>query len=286
MIEYLKKLPDEHKYARLATGNCHYKMEGPECGKLILLVHGATVAGWIFEQLTPYLIKANFRLITIDLFGHGYSERLNNHQYDIKLFKRQIVELLDSLETEEIPQPVNIIGHSLGAAIAVSLANENPQRFRRLVLTAPLINFMANKPIVKLFSIPFLGDILNKLYVIPMLKRRRRIRYAPIADGQYIDKFLSQFELPGFEKTVLSLFRSGILTDKSELYQQFSQTQLPSLVIYGEQDELVTLEQIRQLKNLLPNSQFIGLSEAGHAFILSEPERIASQLINFIESET
>ncbi len=278
-----KYLPEESHYIQLETGYCHYRLDGPADGKLLVLIHGATVAGWIFEQLRPFLIKAKFRLLTVDLLGHGYSERLNT-EYNIDLYKRQVLELLASVDKVGCSKPISLLGHSLGAAVAVSLANENPQRFKRVVLTAPLINFIENMPIVKLFAIPVLGEIINKLYVIPMLKRRRRKRYAAIADGRFIERFMSQFLISGFERTVLSLFRSDVLADKTELYKAFSEKGVSSLVIYGEQDELVTPKQIGHLKSIMPNSKFIGLADAGHAFILSEPERVATHIINFLEN--
>lgn len=279
-----KDLPEESHYIQLESGYCHYRLDGPADGKLLVLIHGATVAGWIFEQLRPYLIKAKYRLLSVDLLGHGYSERLNT-EYNIELYRRQVLELLTSIDEADCSKSISLLGHSLGAAVAVSLANEYPQRFRRVVLTAPLINFVENMPIVKLFTIPVLGEIINKLYVIPMLKRRRRKRYAAIADGQFIERFMSQFLISGFEQTVLSLFRSDVLADKTELYKAFSEKGVSSLVIYGEQDELVTPKQISHLKSIMPKSEFIGLADAGHAFILSEPERVATHIINFLKSK-
>ncbi len=280
-----KDLPEESHYIQLESGYCHYRLDGPSDGKLLVLIHGATVAGWIFEQLRPYLIKAKYRLLSVDLLGHGYSERLNT-EYNIELYRRQVLELLTSIDEADCSKSISLLGHSLGAAVAVSLANEYPQRFRRVVLTAPLINFVENMPIVKLFTIPVLGEIINKLYVIPMLKRRRRKRYAAIADGQFIERFMSQFLISGFEQTVLSLFRSDVLADKTELYKAFSEKGVSSLVIYGEQDELVTPKQISHLKSIMPKSEFIGLADAGHAFILSEPERVATHIINFLKSKS
>ncbi len=284
MNETSKTLPDEHQYAHLTHGKCHYRIDGPKSGKVILLIHGATVAGWIFEQFRPYLIAANYRTITVDLFGHGYSQRLDV-QYNLNLYQSQMSELLQNLGLLEKNKPISLIGHSLGAAVATALANQNPQQFDRIVLTAPLIDFMANMPIVKLFAFPIIGECLNRLYIIPMLKRRRRKRYAPIADGRFIEKFLSQFLIPGFDKTVLSLFRSGILSDKTDLYQRFAATGIPSLVVFGEQDELVTNQQIAHLKQLMPDSKSLGLEGAGHAFILNEPERISKKLIQFLNDE-
>ncbi|WP_444995395.1 alpha/beta fold hydrolase [Aliikangiella sp. IMCC44359] len=286
----VNNLPGEQKYAQLSVGICHYRIDGPDIGETLLLLHGATVSGWIFDRLRPYLNQAGFKTLTVDLMGHGYSERLDS-VYDVNLFKQQIIELLDLISLKptefnslDVDSPMHIFGHSLGAAIAASLINDYPARFNHIILTAPLVNFTANVPMVKLFKIPLLGELLNRTYVIPMLKRRRRKRYSFIDDGRFVNKFMSQFLLPGFEKTVLALFRSGVLEEQTEGYYHLGQLNHPCLVLRGSEDELVTAEQIAHLKTLLPKAVFKELKNTGHVFILSNPNLVADEIIRFINN--
>ncbi|MET1254608.1 alpha/beta fold hydrolase [Aliikangiella maris] len=285
----MNNLTDEHQYVKLSVGKCHYRIDGPSGGSTILLLHGATVAGWIFERLVPYFNQAGIRTLTIDLMGHGYSARPKT-VYNLSLFKQQIMQLLDEIRNNpakfdslDVESPISILGHSLGAAIAASLVADHPAKFNRVILTAPLVNFNANMPIVTLFKTPLLGELLNRIYVIPMLKRRRQKRYASIADGRFVNKFMSQFLLPGFEQTVLSLFRSGVLDDQTQTYQSLNEINIPCQVLRGSDDVLVKPEQITYLKTLLPNAAFKEIENTAHAFILSHPELLAEELVAFIK---
>ncbi|MEQ8660979.1 MAG: alpha/beta hydrolase, partial [Gammaproteobacteria bacterium] len=54
-------------FAALSDGHCHYADEGPRDGRVVLLIHGATVPGWEFDRLVPYLHAAGLRTLRADL---------------------------------------------------------------------------------------------------------------------------------------------------------------------------------------------------------------------------
>lgn len=161
---------------RLGDGDCHYRFGGPADGPRILMIHGATVPGWEFDRLAPLLNAAGFRSIVPDLYGHGFSAR-PRADYDYELFCRQMTQLLQTLSTEG---PIDLLGHSMGAAIAARPAYRDRNRYRRLALAAPLIDFSATVSVSKLLALPGIGELLMPLYVKPMLIRRRSRRYRDI----------------------------------------------------------------------------------------------------------
>jgi pimeloyl-ACP methyl ester carboxylesterase len=272
------ELPDAFNFAFLSNGLCHYQIDGPDQGPRILLIHGATVPAWEFDRIVPYLTSAGFQTIRADLLGHGYSDR-PDVIYDVDLFREQLIELLNFLNIDE---PVHILGHSLGAAIGAALISHYPERFSRLILAAPLVNFQANMPAVKLFKVPMLGELLTPLYVIPMLKRRRTRRYGPIEDGRFVDKFHTQFLIPGFGKALLSLFRDGTLGDQSRRYRSLHNAGHECLILRGSEDDLVTSEQIQYLRTLLPAADAREIKGTAHAFMLMQPELVAPEIIRFL----
>ena len=94
-------LPDASDFLPLSDGLCHYRVDGPCDGPVVLLIHGATVPAWEFDRLAPFLTSAGYRAIRADLFGHGYSDR-PRVKYGLDLFVRQLSELLDSLTNRAI----------------------------------------------------------------------------------------------------------------------------------------------------------------------------------------
>ena len=87
----------DYGIAAVTDGHCHYWEDGPEDGPCILLIHGATVPAWEFDRLVPFLTREGYRVLRVDLFGHGGSDRPRT-RYDYDLFARQIIDFLDLFE--------------------------------------------------------------------------------------------------------------------------------------------------------------------------------------------
>ena len=61
-------------YIRLSDGITHYKLEGPDDGKVVVLVHGGTVPIWTWDKQVQALNDAGFRVLSYDEYGRGYSD--------------------------------------------------------------------------------------------------------------------------------------------------------------------------------------------------------------------
>lgn len=275
------ELPDSHDFVALSDGLCHYRIDGPEDGTPLLMLHGATVPGWEFDRLVPFLHAAGLRTLRPDLFGHGYSDRPET-VHDYALFLRQLGEFFDALS---IAGPCHVLGHSLGAAVGARLVRQHPDRFERLVLAAPLMDFTVSDPRVRWLNIPILGEFLMPAYVIPMLVRRRTKRYRDIEDGRFVQKFRDQLSKPGFGPSLLSLIRSGALGDQSDCYRALDDHGHPVLVLRGEQDPLVSPEQIERICELTSHAIYHELEGTAHAFFMTHPEMAAPVIVEFLRQD-
>ena len=77
---------------QLSHGITHYKLEGEDDGKPVVLVHGATIPIWTWDGLASDLVSAGRRVLSYDMFGRGYSDR-PHVIYDQTLYRQQIFEL-------------------------------------------------------------------------------------------------------------------------------------------------------------------------------------------------
>jgi pimeloyl-ACP methyl ester carboxylesterase len=105
-------------------------------GPPVLLVHGWTGDSHDWSWQIPALLGAGYRVIAPDLRGHGRSS-VPADGYRLKQFAKDIVALLDHLDTG----PVVAMGHSLGTIIVSTLAVEHPERVRALVVADPTYGF-------------------------------------------------------------------------------------------------------------------------------------------------
>jgi len=104
--------------------------------RVLVLVHGLLMNRRMYDTLAPEIASRGNRVITVDLLGHGRSDRLADRQiYSMTAFADQILALLDHLELEA---PV-VGGTSLGANVGLEFAAHHPDRAGALFVEMPVL---------------------------------------------------------------------------------------------------------------------------------------------------
>jgi pimeloyl-ACP methyl ester carboxylesterase len=102
-----------------------------------ILVHGLLLSQRMHEPLARALGERGNRAVTVDLLGHGLSERPRDMwRYSVPQFGEQVVALMDHLELEEAV----VLGTSLGANAALEVAAQAPERLRGMVIEMPVLD--------------------------------------------------------------------------------------------------------------------------------------------------
>lgn len=116
--------------SRLDINGVHYNVEVAGAGPPLVLLHGFTGSGTTWEANLP-AFKPHFRVITIDLPGHGASDAPADPQlYSIERTATAIAAILDSLKIAKAA----VLGYSMGGRIALFFAVHYPQRVKALIL--------------------------------------------------------------------------------------------------------------------------------------------------------
>ena len=104
--------------------------------RVIVLVHGLLMNRRMYDTLAPEIASRGNRVVTVDLLGHGRSDRLASRQiYSMTAFADQVLALLDHLELEA---PV-VGGTSLGANVGLEFAAHHPHRAGALFIEMPVL---------------------------------------------------------------------------------------------------------------------------------------------------
>jgi pimeloyl-ACP methyl ester carboxylesterase len=104
--------------------------------RVIVLVHGLLMNRRMYDTLAPEIASRGNRVITVDLLGHGRSDRLADRQiYSMTAFADQVLALLDHMELEA---PV-VGGTSLGANVGLEFAAHHPERAGALFIEMPVL---------------------------------------------------------------------------------------------------------------------------------------------------
>ena len=115
--------------------NVNYKLhtEVSGAGTPIVMVHGYLASSHYYSDIAKRLEKTH-QVIRVDLLGNGKSPKPHNIPYD---HNDQVQALHYTLEQLGVKQPFALVGHSMGALIALRYANIYPERVSRLVLFNP-----------------------------------------------------------------------------------------------------------------------------------------------------
>jgi pimeloyl-ACP methyl ester carboxylesterase len=103
----------------------------------VVLLHGLLLSQRMHEALAEALAARGNRVVTLDLLGHGESDRPRDQwRYSMPAFARQVVALLDHLGDDEAV----VLGTSLGANVALEVAALAPERLRGMIVEMPVLD--------------------------------------------------------------------------------------------------------------------------------------------------
>lgn len=221
-------------------------------GDDVVLLHGWGQNIKMMDPLGQNLCD-RFRVTILDLPGFGSSET-PEYAYNINDY----TELLnDFLKTLKINNPI-LIGHSFGGRIAINYASM----------------YKVNKLV--LFGSPFIVREKKGLK-IQILKSLKKIK---ILDGlaEYVKNHLGSDDYKAANGIMREILVKTVNTD---LRENASNINVPTLLIWGENDEAVPLNEAKLLEKTIPDSALIVLPGTHYCY-LENLGRVASILDNFL----
>jgi pimeloyl-ACP methyl ester carboxylesterase len=263
------------RFVRLADGWTHFEDRGPAASQPVVLIHGFSVPAYLWDATVPALLEAGFRVIRYDVYGRGYSDR-PEARYDRALFERQLAGLLELLGVE---RPVDLVGLSMGGAIAAAYTAANADRVRRLVLIDPY----AVRRRIGALSIPGLGEYLATVAYVPSLLRRQHadVRNTPWF-SDWIDAYREQAEYRGFRRALLATARDFIARDPMPLFEAAAAAGKPMLLIWGERDNTMPVAASDRLREVLDDPEFLLVRGAGHVPHAQRPDIVNPAIVRFL----
>jgi len=102
--------------------------------KVIVLLHGKNFSGYYWERIAKDLLKKNYRVIIPDQIGFGKSSKPSYYQYSFGQLGLNTKLLLESLHIKKF----DLVGHSMGGMLAVTMAVNYSESVKKLILINPL----------------------------------------------------------------------------------------------------------------------------------------------------
>jgi pimeloyl-ACP methyl ester carboxylesterase len=237
----------------------------------LVLIHGLLMNRRMFDRLGPEMAERGNRVITLDLLGHGRSDRPPQMSlYSMTFFARQVEALLDHLGLDQAV----VGGTSLGANATLELNHLAPERVKGMMIEMPVLDNALLAAAV-IFT-PIMVGLRFGEPVLKMLARgaRRIPRTNPLLDIGL--DWLRQDPAPS------SAVLEGLFLGSSAPHHQFRvQMTQPTLVVGHHADPLHPFSDSGMLAEELPNSRLIEATSILEWRL--SPERLDRELAKFLD---
>jgi pimeloyl-ACP methyl ester carboxylesterase len=232
-----------------------------------LYVHGVPTSS---EDWLPFLQRSGG--VAPDLPGFGRSGKPGYLRFTIDEYAGFIERFLDHIELER----VRLVVHDWGA-VGLAFAQSHPERVERLVVTnaVPFLPGFRWHRTARIWRTPLLGELAmgaTTRLTLRLLTREANVTPGPLPQT-WIDSVLAHFD-QGTQRAILRLYRSSPSDVLAVAGTQLSRLDMPSLVIWGSRDPYIPERFAREYAQILPNSELIELSDAGHWWWLDRPDAI------------
>jgi pimeloyl-[acyl-carrier protein] methyl ester esterase len=252
-------------------------VESVGVGAPLVLLHGWAMHGGMFAPILPSLASKH-RVHVADLPGHGHSAPPASPTLD------GVVAAVDAAFAHE-RAPLDVLGWSLGGAVALRWARLHPDRIQRLVLVATTPSFVARDGWPNAMqdeTLPKFGDELRVAYRLT-LQRFLTLQTQGSEGGRAALAALRHQLFARGEPSAAVLEQSLALVRGIDLRADAPSIRAPALVVSGDRDTLAPVEAGRWLAQALPDARFAPIAGAAHVPFLSHPRAFDAALSPFLD---
>ena len=223
----------------------------------LLFIHGSGGS----HEMWSHQMNLGINSIVLDLPGHGQSG--GNAETSISECAARVADFLLEIQ---LPRPIYLVGHSMGAAIAITCALNHPEGLGGIILIG------AGQ---RMKVMPTLLDALRQGQNDPGFIR---MAFSPQTSSAIVDEMV---------KTYAAVAPSILYADFNacndfDVSQELGKISLPALVIIGAEDKLTPLKLSQYLCNNINNCTLEIISDAGHFVMLEKPEEVNRLISKFL----
>jgi pimeloyl-ACP methyl ester carboxylesterase len=260
----------------LEDGELQVAEHGPPAGLPIVLIHCFSCAMDWWDGMVP-LLERNHRVITVDLLGHGGSEKPDSG-YTPPNQAKVVAEALERLDVRD----ATVVGHSLGGSVGVALTEESPELVERLVIvdmppddTYGDLGFIAG-----LAFEPLLGQALWQVKPDFSVRDGLEVAFAPGYDVP--DAFVEDVKRLTYTAYDSSPSGNRDFLGEESLDRRMQATGKPLMVLMGAEEQIVDEPQraLRQYAGV-PGAQTHLIAAAGHSPNVERPAQTARLVLKF-----
>jgi 4,5:9,10-diseco-3-hydroxy-5,9,17-trioxoandrosta-1(10),2-diene-4-oate hydrolase len=250
----------------------------------VVLIHG--LGGYVENWLSSFnALAAQHRVYALDLPGHGRTDKLMDISYRIADLAQFVEDFMAVLKIEH----AHVVGHSLGGAVSTRLVLVHPAVVDKLILVASGGLGKEVGSMLRIASIPLLGDLLTRPSLSGSAQSAKILVYDPaVMTNELIKENFQMASLPGAQQAFLKTLRANgslfgqVKSNYGPNVYGLPSIKKPVLVIWGQQDQVVPVAHADVAAKNIPNVRMHLLDKCGHAPMLEHPQVFNELLLEFL----
>jgi pimeloyl-ACP methyl ester carboxylesterase len=210
--------------------------------------------------------QANFNLYALDLPGHGKSDAAGGLQ-TIDAYADRVLDWMQAVGLSRAA----FVGHSMGGAIALSLALHAPERVSGLGLVSTGARLQVNPDL--------LADAANATTFYKVVGLLNAWSFGPEAPDRLVE--LARQRLAEVRPSVL--YGDLLACNAFDVSEQIGKITSPTLVLSGTADRMVPMRNAQFIADSIPGAELVLIPQAGHMVMLEQPVVVAQALTSFLQ---
>ena len=254
----------------------HFTDTGPRDAPILVLVHGYSASLNTWDAWVRNLRK-DYRVIRLDLPGHGLSRCVDNDEIGIEQFIASIDRVTHSLDVDQF----TLVGSSMGGHTAWAYALAHPDRLDGLVLVDAAGWLSApgeddKDPVIfKLLRNGFARNVMKDLDMSALIRSGLENSFADpeLVTDEMVERYSAMSRAPCHREALLKIM-SGTTLRVPASKERLSAIAVPTLILHGDTDNLIPVAHAEKFADAIPGSKLIIYPETGH--IPQEEQPVAS----------
>ena len=265
----------------------HYRDVGPRDAPVLVLVHGFSASLHTWEPWVKNLSK-DYRVLTIDLPGHGLSRCLDVSATGIPQFVDVIDQVTHNLNVDQF----TLVGNSMGGHTAWSYALAHPERLDGLVLVDasgwPKTGDEAeSSPLVfKLLANPLARRVMKDIDMTGLIRSGLEDSFADpaLVTDAMVERYGALSRAPCHREAILNLMTGR--DDRSDASdEKLAAITAPTLILQGEKDNLVPATHAEKFHTAIAGSELKLYPDVGHLPQEEAASQSVADLRNFLSTQ-
>ena len=252
----------------------------------VLFIHGFTGSTYSFRKNYDSLVNTGYDILAVDLPAFGYSDRgtwINHSESHRAILIWKLINFIYKSDTTRW----NIIGHSMGGAVAEAVALMKPGRTKSLTLIDALF-FKENNGLMSIAFSPSKNKQLKKFYVdyvghylltYDRMAKLLESGYKKKPDSADVTGYMMPLRIPQTAEAIVSTFsncREVIPLNSDSLRN------IPVLVIWGSRDSWLPPRSAKMIRTYVPQAEIRIIKGAGHMPMETHPREFNDIILEFL----